>query len=182
MSFFSKIRGTFETIFSIGKANRVQLKNSAGVLEIRDAADAAVLITRGLAPVGDDDYVTKKHFDDNNSAATGLTLVEMPLLLATKVSTSTIPDSSTIEYAYIRIETAYDAAALWKIQRTGDATVEPVADGDNDASVIGTYHVPQDDTNWGVTGAGTVNAVLTNSPTVGAATLVIAYSMPNDIS
>ena len=181
MSFISKIRGTFETLFQIGK-NGPNVKNNAGVIEMRTAADDAFVITRGLAPVSDDDFVTKKHFDDNNSAATGLTLVEMPLALATKISTATIPDNATIEYAYIRVETAYDASALWNVQRTGDAPVAPMATGDSDPLVVGTYHVPQDDTNWGSTGAGTVTATLTNSPTVGAATLVIAYSTPNDIS
>ena len=181
MSFFSKIRGTFESLFSIGK-NGNQIKNNGAALEFRDPTDAAFVIARGLDPVAANDLVTKGHFDANNNAATGLTVVRMPLALATKVSTVTIPDNATLEYAYIRVTTAYDAGALWNVLRTGDVTVAPMATGDSDPATIGTYQVPQDDTNWGVTGAGTVTATLTNVPTVGVAELVLAYSTPNDLT
>ena len=181
MSFFSKIRGTFETLFQIGKGGP-QLKNASGALESRDPTDAAYVNHRGLDPVVAQDFVTLTYFNANNDAATGLTLVQMPLALVTKVSTTIIPDDATIEYAYIRVTTAYDAGALWNVQRTGDAGVAPMATGDSDAAVVGTYNVPQDDTDWGSTAAGTVTATLTNSPTVGVAVLVIAYSTPNDIS
>lgn len=180
MSFFSKIRGTFETLFQIGK-NGPQLKNNAGVIENRNSVDAAFVIARALDPVGNDDLVTLRHFNANNDAATGVTVVQMPLALATKVSTTVIPDDATILDAIIDVTTAYDAAALFNVTRTGDVTVNPIADGDSDLATIGTYHVPQTQS-WGTTGTGTVTATLTNSPTVGVAVLYIAYVTPNDIS
>ena len=181
MGFFSKIRGTFETLFQIGKGGP-QVKNNAGVVEMRDPADAAFVITRGLAPVAANDYVTKGHFDANNDAATGVTVVRMPLAIATKVSTGTVPDNAEIVDAWIQVTTAYDAGALFDIKRTGDAGVAPMGTGDSDLATVGTYHVPQDRVNWGSTGLGTVTATLTNIPTVGVAELFIAYVTPTDIS
>lgn len=57
MSVFSKLRGTVETIFQIGLGGP-NVKANAGVVEMRNAGDAAFAITRGAPPVGADDYVT----------------------------------------------------------------------------------------------------------------------------
>lgn len=180
MSLFSKIRGTFETLFQIGKGGP-NIKSTGGALESRNAADAAYANMRGADPLVADDLITLRHFDANNAAATGVTVVQMPLALATKVSTTIIPNNATVLDALIDVTTAYDAGALFNVQRTGDATVNPIANGDSDLGTIGTYHVPQIQS-WGSTGAGTVTATLTNVPTVGVAVLYIAYVTPNDIS
>lgn len=180
--FNSHIRGTTETIFRFGKGGAQLKKTGAAVLESRDSVDGGFALHRGLAPVGDDDFVTKKHFDDNNAAATGLTVVKLPLALATKISTGTLPNNAIIKWTRLDVTTAYDAGALWAVKRTGDASVAPIGTADNDPSIIGTYDVPQC-TDWGTTGAGTVTATLSGgSPTVGVAVLYIAYTTPNDIS
>ncbi len=62
MSIRSKIRGTLETIFQIGKGGP-QAKNNAGVVEFRDASDAAFAIVRGADPVGNTDLATKSYVD-----------------------------------------------------------------------------------------------------------------------
>lgn len=180
MGFFSKIRGTFETIFQLGKGGP-QLKNSAGVIEGRDPSDAAYAIVRGLDPVANNDLVTLGYFNNNNAVATGLTYAKMPLALATKVSTSAIPDNADIRDVVVDVTTAYDASATFDAKRTGDATVIPFAAGDVDWATIGTYHVPQIQ-NWGSTGTGTLTCTLTNIPTVGDAVVYIGYVTPTDIS
>lgn len=58
MSLWSKIRGTIETVFQLGIGGP-QLKANAGVIEARDASDAAFVIVRGLTPVGNTDLATK---------------------------------------------------------------------------------------------------------------------------
>lgn len=180
MSFYSKIRGTFETLFQIGKGGP-QIKNSSGVIEARNSTDAAYVNVRGLDPVAAQDFVTLTYFNANNAAALDVAVVQMPLLLATKVSTTAIPNNATIVGAILDVTTAYDAGALWNIRRTGDATKNPLANGDSDPATIGTYHNPNL-VNWGSTGAGTVTATLTNAPTVGAATLYLFYATPTDIT
>jgi hypothetical protein len=181
MSFFSKLRGTFETLFQLGKGGP-NLKNASGVIEHRDNADAAYAISRGADPVGNNDHVTLQYFNANNNAATGLTIIVMPLALVTKVSSTTIPDNAIIKHCWIDVTTAYDAGATVLVQRTGDATVELQGTADNDLSQLDdTFDVPQSQ-DWGATGAGTVTATVANSPTVGAANIYIAYSWPNDIS
>ena len=62
MALYSKLRGTFETLWQIGKGGP-QWKNNAGPLEARNATDAAFQIVRGATPVGADDLVTKAYAD-----------------------------------------------------------------------------------------------------------------------
>lgn len=183
MSFWSKIRGTYETLFQIGKAGP-QLKNNGGIIEHRNAADSAYVITRGLDPVGNNDLVTLSYFNANNAAALDLALVKMPLAFATKVSTATIPNNAIIRFAIIDVTTAYDGTTpTFAIKRTGDATVAPAAAGDTDLTTVGTYEVPQI-LSWGATGLGTVTATFASGGgvTVGVSTLYIAYATPTDIS
>lgn len=179
-SFWSKIRGTYETLFQIGKGGP-QFKSNAGAMEAKNATDAAFAIMRALDPVAANDLVTLGYFNANNAAALDVAMVKMPLALATKVSTTAIPNSASIIGAILDVAVAYDAAALWNIRRTGDATKNPLANGDSDPATIGTYHNPNL-VDWGATGAGTVTATLTNAPTVGAATLYLFYATPTDIS
>jgi hypothetical protein len=59
MSVYSKIRGTIETIFSLGLGGP-NLKNSAGVVEARNTGDSAYAIVRGATPVGSNDLATRQ--------------------------------------------------------------------------------------------------------------------------
>lgn len=68
MSILSKIRGTFETLFQLGKGGP-QLKNNAGVIEHRNSADTAYVVTRGADPSIADDLVTKRYGDANYAGA-----------------------------------------------------------------------------------------------------------------
>ncbi len=164
----SKIRGTSETLFRVG-LNGPQVKNVTDtILEARNEADDGYVIVRGADPVGANDLLTKSFFEANNAAANGQTMVKLPLVQASKTSTTVLPDNATIERAIMDVEVAYDANAQFLIDRTGDATVILMANGDSKMTKVGQYEVPQI-TNWGVTGAGTVQATLTNSPTVGSA-------------
>lgn len=176
----SRLRGTMSTIFQLGKAGP-NIKNSSGVVEFRDNADAAYVIARGLDPVGANDLVTKNYFDTNNAAANGITMVTMPLALVTKVSTATIPDNARIEGCWLEVTTAYDGGTTIEIERTGDATVEVMGTGDNNPVQTKLFHVPQMQ-DWGSTGAGTVTATIAGGPAAGAANIYIAYSTPTDIS
>ena len=71
MAFFSKLRGTFSTLFQLGDQGP-QLKNNAGVVEARNSADAAFVKVRGADPVGADDLVTKRYGDANYVTAIAL--------------------------------------------------------------------------------------------------------------
>lgn len=182
MSFYSKIRGTFETLFQIGKGGP-QLKANGAVIEHRNSADSAFVITRALDPVAANDLVTLGYFNANNAAALDLAYVKMPLGFATKVSTTAIPNNAIIRHAIIDVTTAYDGTTpTFAVKRTGDAATAPLAAGDTDLTIIGTYEVPLVLT-WGSTGAGTVTATFAGTgQTVGVATLYIAYATPTDIS
>ncbi len=182
MSFFSKIRGTFETLFQIGKGGP-QLKDNGGALDIRNNVDGAFVNARGADPVINDDLITLRYFNAHNAGATALTVVKMPLAQATKISSVAIPDNSVIWRAILDVTVAYNGASpTFKIQRTGDATVVVEDTGDSDLTAIGTYEVPQAKS-WGATGLGTVTATFAGSGvTLGAAVLYVAYASPTDIS
>lgn len=75
MSVWSKIRGTFETLFQIGKGGP-QLKSTGGVIEHRDSADAAYAIARGATPVGANDLATKSYVDALAGGAFGTAIVD----------------------------------------------------------------------------------------------------------
>jgi hypothetical protein len=180
MGFYEKLRGTFETLFQIGKGGP-NLKNNSGVVEARNNADAAFAIMRALDPVAANDLVTLGYFNANNAAAQGVTVAKMPLALATKVSTASIPNNATIVKTFLDVTTAYDAGATWLLRRTGDAGKVLQGTTDNDPALISTYSVPQA-LDWGSTGAGTVTATLTGTPTVGVAMVYVFYTTPTDIS
>lgn len=176
MSFYSKLRGTFESIFQIGKGGP-NVKNNSGVIEFRNAADNAFALARALDPVGNNDLVTLGYFNTYNAAAQGLTYVKVTLAQSTVVTTGTIPDNAIIQDCVVDVTTAYDNNATIAVKRTGDATKTLSATADNDAATIGTYQVPQI-LSWGSTGAGTVTATITGSPTVGVAVVYIGYVTP----
>ena len=180
MSFFSKIAGTFENFFQIGKKGP-RVKNNSGALEARDFADAVYANMRGADPLIDDDLITLRHFNSFNDSATSQTTVLMPLALATKVSSVPLPNNARIIDAFLDVTTPYDVGTLWAITRTGDGSVVLLAAGDSDPEVANIYQVPQQ-TDWGSTGAGTVSATITGTPGAGVAALFITYVTPNDIS
>ncbi len=177
---FPSIRGIMNTLFQVGKGGP-QIKNNAGVIEFKNAADAAFAIARSLDPVGNDDVVNLRYFNANNAASVNIACVKMPLVRSTKVSTSSLPDNVVIVRAIIDVTTAYDASATYTLKRTGDASVAPMGVSDSDLSTIGTYAFDQI-LSWGSTGAGTLTATLANSPTVGASVVYIFYVTPIDIS
>ena len=181
MSFFSKLRGTMESIFQIGKAGP-NIKNNSGVVEIRDTNDSAFAILRASgSPVGDNDLITKLYFENNNAAANGVTMAKMPLSTSSKTSTTVLPDNAIIRDCWLDIETAYDGGTTIKIERDGDATVVLMDTNDNNPVKVNTYHVPQVQ-DWGSTGNGFLKATVTGTPAAGAATIYVAYSTPTDIS
>jgi|SRR6185437_6084831 len=77
MAFYSKLRGTIETLFQLGNGGP-NWKNNAGAIEARNAADSAFAIVRGLTPSGTTDLTTKAYVDGklqlaksfNNSGST----------------------------------------------------------------------------------------------------------------
>jgi hypothetical protein len=179
MSLYSKIRGTFETLFQIGKAGP-QLKNNGGNVDVRNPADAAYVNVRGADPLTNDDLLTLRYFNANSEGVTGLKFIKMPLALVTKVSTSIIPDNATILHCILDVTTPYSAGTTVQVSRTGGgATV--MGTTDNDPTIQAQHEVPQA-TSWGATGAGTVTATIAGAPSVGVAMLYIGYSIPNDIS
>ncbi len=68
MAIWAKIRGTIETIFQIGLAGP-QLKNNAGAVEHRNAADSTFVVARALDPSAANDLVTLGYLQAHTAVA-----------------------------------------------------------------------------------------------------------------
>ena len=103
MSLWSKIVGTIESYFQIGLGGP-RVKANSGAIDMRNAADNAYVITRGLSPVGMNDYVTKQYADtlatryvvsgqfDGNNALPSNTGTEQFLVVTTTGANASIGD------------------------------------------------------------------------------------------
>jgi hypothetical protein len=169
MSLWSKLRGTYETIFQIGKGGP-NLKNATGVIEARNAADGAYALMRSLAPptpgTTGNDVPNMTYFKSSRH------VVKVAVALVTAESTEELPDSVTVTNCWIEVETPYTAGATLTITRKGDATVILQAVTDNDLQTAGIYEVKQM-TGWGNTGDGNVTATIAGAPAAGACTLYV---------
>jgi len=123
MSIMRKIRGTIETIFRIGLSGP-QVKNSSGVIEVRDATDAAYAIVRGATPVAANDLVTKAYADS----------LEKPLVVKRQADcTSSLPDNTAVA-GYVAVTTAGTGAAVGDLLyddglNTGTMTISAATEG-----------------------------------------------------
>lgn len=63
MALFKRLAGIVGNLFQIGGPGGPAIKNNAGAIEHRNAADTAFAIARGATPVGDNDLVTKQYAD-----------------------------------------------------------------------------------------------------------------------
>lgn len=123
MSVFSLLRGTIETIFQVGLSGP-NLKNNAGTIEARDAADAAFAIVRGAVPVGNDDLATKTYVD---------TLSTRTIVSDQWDGGVALPANTGVEHFYVVTTTGGFAAIgqlLWDDgSGVGTVAVLPAVDG-----------------------------------------------------
>jgi hypothetical protein len=176
VSLWSKLRGTYETIFQLGKGGP-NIKNSSGNTEIRNAADGAYGLLRSLAPTTPgttgEDVPNMTYFKSSRH-----TYKVAVALDASTDSAVAIPDSSIITRCLVEITTGYSAGSLIAVTRKGDPTKILSATGDNNAEVAGLYEV-QGNINWGVTGDGKVNIAVSGVvPVAGAAVVHIECTAP----
>jgi hypothetical protein len=172
MSLYSKIRGTIETLFQLGLQGP-QLKNNAGVVEVRDPTDTGFVITRGADPVGPNDYVTKQ-------SITGLPGVVNLIRYAigtgaTQDSVTSIPATAVVTDCRLDVTTPYSVGATISIGQPGSLT-EFQLTTDNLPQAAGLYQVIQDTL---VAGAGVVRTTIAGAPAAGAGFVLVEYAIPD---
>lgn len=102
---YKKIRGTIENLFRFG-LGRAQIKSQVSdILEVRKSDDSGYAIMRGLAPVGDNDYVTKKYADT----------LEKPLIVKRQADCSVAIPNNTAVRGFVVVTTAGSGAAIGDI-------------------------------------------------------------------
>jgi len=174
MALWSKIRGTIETIFQIG-LNGPQVKANGAAVEMRDATDAAFVITRGLDPVAANDYATKNYVD---SGTLGGSIREVRFAIGTGASqnsATTVPASVQVISAEVQITTPYSAGATIAVGQTGSTSLLM---GTTDSSPQGAGRYVSDlDQAWGAT-PRTILVTVGGAPGAGAGFCIVRYCTP----
>jgi len=174
MAFFSKIRGTFESLFQIGGTAGGQVKNVAGpILEARNAADAAYIIMRGGDALGDDDLLNRRT-GDLRYGANGVSMIRIPIALVTVASVAAIPAGAIVLRSRVTITTPYSGGTLIDVGDTGGTADLYFDQADNDPQTANIYETPQETV--GV--AATITATITGAPVAGAGFVSVEYTIP----
>jgi hypothetical protein len=114
---------------------------------------------------------------DISPSISGVTyMIRTALALATASSATQIPANAIIYDARLDVTTAYSAGTTISLGITGTVALF-MATGDNTATVLGLYQVMQD-ASVGASAAALLGTV-TGSPSVGAAQMIVLYSVPN---
>lgn len=173
MSVYDKIRGTIETLFQLGLGGP-NLKNNTGVVELRNAADVAFVKGRGAPAVGADDFVT---FAQAGGAAQEVRFIISGATGAgTTDSATSLPAGSRVIRTIVDVTVAFDGGGTISVGTAGSAA-QFQATTDNLATAIGTYMSDAQD--LAPVGAPTaVRATKGGAPTVGAATIIVLYTVP----
>lgn len=101
MGLFKNIRGTFETLFQLGK-DGPNLKNNSGVIEARNAADSDYVRMKAATPVDDADVVTKKWAET----------LPKPIVISRQADCSVSLPTNTGARGYVVVTTAGSGAAI----------------------------------------------------------------------
>jgi hypothetical protein len=170
VSLWSKLRGTIETIFQLGLGGP-NLKNNAGVVENRNAADAAFAIARGATPLAANDLTTKAYVDGLVGSGADVLEIRIAVALATVSSVTSIPIGAIVIEAELDVTTPYTGGATISLGQAG-AVTEFQLTTDNNPQANGLYQVPQD------TAAASTNPLLVTvagGPVAGVATAIVRY-------
>jgi hypothetical protein len=122
---FKKMRGIIGSIFQIDSiANGPNLKNDAGVLEVRDGDDTGYARVRAAAPQGDNDVATRAYVDTVES----ITIVDR------QADTSVSLPPNTANRGFVVVTTAGSGAVIGDLlfddgTNTGTMQIIPAKDG-----------------------------------------------------
>ncbi len=105
MAIFKKIAGTIETYFKFGLGRARIRSQPADILEVRKEDDSGYAVIRALAPVGDNDLVTKKYADT----------LEKPLIVKRQADCSASLPNNTAVRGFVVVSTAGSGAAIGDI-------------------------------------------------------------------
>jgi len=178
MSFYSKLRGTIETIFQIGLGGP-QLKANAGTIEHRNATDAAFAIARGADPVGVNDLTTKQYVDAQVATDVGaIREIRMPFGFADapfKDSVAQIPATAFVIRARTEITTPFTGGTTIQEGQAGAVAIFQGA-ADNDPT---TNNIYQTNIDVSSTGLLSLRVSIGGAPVAGVGVAIVEYSIPN---
>lgn len=173
MSVFSKLRGTIETIFQLGLGGP-NLKNNAGVVENRNAADSAFTIARGATPLAANDLTTKAYVDGLVGGGADVLEIRFALGTATASSATSLPIGANVVKARLSITTTYTAGATISIGQAASVS-EFQATTDNNPQAATTPSIFDVDQDTSAASTNPVLATVAGAPVAGAAEVIVWY-------
>lgn len=177
MSVWKNLRGTLETIFGVGTIN---VKDNAGVGEVRNEADSALAKLSIGEPTTTSNAATKNYVDTQIAAVnpdSAGTLKENRFTIditAAQESTLDVPANARVRDAWLEVTSVYDAGTTIKIGTAVAADAFQTL-SQNKPTVLGTYSVEQDVAFGG--SAGKVKVAVGGSPLAGAGVVIVRYSI-----
>lgn len=173
MSIKTKINGVIQTILAIGLGGP-QVKNNAGVFEMRNPTDTGFVVTRGSDPVAANDYATKEYVD-GGGASGAVQLIRFTIGTgAAQTSVTQLPANAFVIETTVEIDTPYSAGTTISVGQTGGSATLFQATGDNLATSADTYVSPNQDIQAAASPA-TVSVTIAGGPSVGAGVVLIKF-------
>jgi hypothetical protein len=159
------------------------LKNNAGVCEIRNTADDAMQKIRCASPSGNDDAATKGYVDPLVSAAAAAAASSIKYVRivtgtnATYTSDTVIPANARLDSASFEVTDAYSAGTTISLGQVGSVALA-MTTAETTPEVLGSKVVKNDqDVAWG---AAALAALVTvnGAPAAGAGVAIFKYCSP----
>lgn len=163
--------GTTSTTFTLGTSGP-KIKNNSDVIEFKNNADNALVIARGLTPVGNTDLTTKLYHDTDDAQNIKVVSVAVSDPAATFTSTATIPANARVVRWDVIYTEAFNNTPTLAIGYTG--SLSAVAGTSETDLTSTTADLNLDNVAWD-SSARAVICTLGGTPNQGACVVYVYY-------
>jgi hypothetical protein len=159
------------TISSYFRIKDIELKNNSSILEIKNTSDT-LIVARAADPVGDTDVATKGWINSNVSVPPNIVKsITLTATTSTATSTATVPTNAIVHDIRVKVGTVYDNASVATIKVAEQTIYASLAMQETELFQLVVREL--------ITTGGVVSIEFSLSPTTGACTVEIYYSIPS---
>lgn len=175
MSLWKNLDGIVGTLFGVGRKGPKIRNVTDTILEVRNNADSAYAIMRGLDPVGAQDFATKAWVQANGSSGS-LRCIGFAIGTAgTYSSTAQIPAGAFVYRTLLSVTTAYSGGATISVGKTGSVSLV-MTTAQNVPDQLGAYERAEEPVDFG--GPANVLVTIGGGPSVGVGRVDVFYAIP----
>jgi hypothetical protein len=162
----TNLLGTISSYFRIGN---IKLTNNSSVLEVKNTSDT-LIVTRAADPVGDTDVATKGWINSNVSVPPNIVKsITLTATTSTATSTATVPTNAIVHDIRVKVGTVYDNASVATIKVDEQTIYASLAMQETELFQLVVREL--------ITTGGVVSIEFSLSPTTGACTVEVYYSI-----